>query len=167
MKTILLIFCLAYLCLSVQAEVVSIPDAKFLKVLISTGVDKNRNGQIEQSEALATTYLNIYNSSILDLTGIEAFTNLDSLACYGNLLTTLDLSKNLKLTWLNCSSTRISSLDLSKNTALTYLNCFYNQRLTSLTINSNTALTFLNCGQSKLVELDISQNTLLKNLLRN
>ncbi|CAN0498514.1 unnamed protein product, partial [Laminaria digitata] len=41
---------------------------------------------------------------ITDLTGIEAFTNLTGLLVYGNALTVLDMSKNVKLEHFNASS---------------------------------------------------------------
>ncbi len=40
-----------------------------------------------------------------------------------NNLTSLDLSKNIALTYLECCGNKITSLDLSKNTELTSLNC--------------------------------------------
>ena len=38
-------------------------------------------------------------------------------------LTSLDVSKNTALTYLDCSHNDLTSLDVSKNTALTYLDC--------------------------------------------
>jgi hypothetical protein len=45
------------------------------------------------------------------------------LYCYSNQLTSLDVSNNLALTWLNCSNNQLECLDISNNTALAYLNC--------------------------------------------
>ncbi len=44
-----------------------------------------------------------------------------------NQFSSLDLSKNTSLTWLNCGENQLSSLDLSKNTSLTYLECGENK----------------------------------------
>ncbi|WP_339889360.1 T9SS type A sorting domain-containing protein [uncultured Flavobacterium sp.] len=80
--------------------IVYIPDANFKAKLIALGVDTNTDGEIQFSEALVPTVLDVSNSNIADLTGIEAFTNLSTLNCSINNLTTLNLSSNLILTSL-------------------------------------------------------------------
>ena|SRR5689334_4960663 len=45
---------------------------------------------------------------------LEDFINLERLDCYGNRITSLDLTNNKNLTYLNLSSNPISNLDLSK-----------------------------------------------------
>ena len=47
--------------------------------------------------------------------------------CYSNQLTSLDVSKNIALTWLECYENQLTSLDVSKNTALKTLYCYQNQ----------------------------------------
>lgn len=47
--------------------------------------------------------------------------NLELLACYGNQLSTLDLSKCLALNTLSCHTNNLSSLDLSNNASMEYL----------------------------------------------
>ena len=74
----------------VNGQIVNIPDANFKAKLIALGVDSNTDGLIQNTEALAITNLNVLNSNIADLTGIEAFTNLSSLHCGSNNLTTLN-----------------------------------------------------------------------------
>ena len=78
--------------------IVYIPDANFKAKLIALGVDTNTDGEIQFSEALVPTVLDVSNSNIADLTGIEAFTNLTTLNCSTNNLTTLNLSSNFNLT---------------------------------------------------------------------
>ncbi|WP_339836564.1 T9SS type A sorting domain-containing protein [uncultured Flavobacterium sp.] len=80
--------------------IVYIPDANFKAKLIALGVDTNTDGEIQFSEALVSTTLNVSNSNIADLTGIEAFTNLATLNCSINNLTTLNCSSNFNLTSL-------------------------------------------------------------------
>ena len=103
MKTSLLTAAL-FLCVfcSLQAQVVYIPDVNFLKALINNNVDANNNGVIEVSEAQVVNGMSVYNASIKDMTGIEAFVNLTHLYCYSNQLTSLDLSKNTALYELDC-----------------------------------------------------------------
>ena len=121
------------------------------------------------------TYLNVTSSGIIDLTGIEDFTELTDLSSAGghleiiNLsnntklislrialnsnLTSLDISQNTALTSLSCDSNNLSSLDVSNNTALTFLLC-YNNNITSLDLTNNTELTYLYCGTNNLNSLD-------------
>ena len=80
--------------------IVYIPDANFKAKLIALGVDTNTDGEIQFSEALVPTVLNVSNSNIADLTGIEAFINLATLDCSLNNLITLNLSNNFNLTSL-------------------------------------------------------------------
>ncbi len=85
------------------------------------------------------TEIDVFNKSISDLKGIEYFTALTELYCFGNQLTSLDVSKNTSLTTLSCYSNQLTSLDVSKNTSLTYLDCDNNQ-LKSLDISRNPHL---------------------------
>jgi hypothetical protein len=62
-----------------NAQNVNIPDAKFIYALISAGVDTNEDLEISYTEAEAITYLDVKWKEISDLTGIEAFVNLDTL----------------------------------------------------------------------------------------
>ena len=89
---------------------VSIPDEAFLNALIGLGVDLNGDGTISPSEATARYTLDISKKDISDLTGIEAFINLEWLYCRNNQLTSLDLSNNTHLT--NISLKSMSSLNM-------------------------------------------------------
>ena len=155
--------CLIFFTLFAQAEVVNIPDANFKAKLIAVGVDLNKDGQIQLSEAQAVKKLFLFNSSISDLTGIEAFTTLTSLDCSGNQLTKIDISRNTVLTELTCMTNQLHTLDVSRNPALTSLICLQNE-LTALDVGSNTALAKLNCSANKLTALDISRNMAVTNL---
>ena len=123
-------------------------------------VDKNGDGQISEKEASVVEALLVCVAGIRGMDEIKYFTALTWLDCYGNDLTSLDLSKNTALTWLDCGYNELTSLDLSKNTALTDLSCGDNQ-LTSLDVSKNTALTDLFCGGNQLTSLDVSKNTAL------
>ena len=76
-------------------------------------------------------------------------------------LTSLDLSQNTSLTYLNCLGNfvtfifgQISDQNLSQNIALDTLLCSGNQ-LTSLDVSQNIALKYLDCGYNKLTSLDV------------
>lgn len=83
-----------------SSDLVYIPDANFKAKLIQLGVDTNNDSEIQFTEALVPTTLNVSNSNIADLTGIEAFENLTTLDCSSNSLTTLNCSYNFHLTSL-------------------------------------------------------------------
>lgn len=83
-----------------NAQLVSIPDANFREALLENGFILDASSeQCELTEVgLAATSIDfIPGCQIADLTGIEAFENLETLYCAMNQITHLDLSKNLAL----------------------------------------------------------------------
>lgn len=180
MKTVITSIIIFSMIISSYAQIVSIPDTNFKNALIAEGVDTNGDGLISISEAEAITKLNIDgphdydwnygygygcdgNSGITDLTGIEAFANLDSLRCMCGNIESLDLSGNPKLTYLNCSYNRISSLDVSNNPLLVYLVAGSNQ-LAEIDVSNNPALERLTVPENLLTRLDVSNNPQLDDL---
>src|SRR5574344_764902 len=124
-----------------------------------------KDGEISEAEALLVTAINVYGgydttkaqsgtkTKIASFADIANFPNLDTLDCALNSLTSLDVSKNTKLTYLACYDNQLTSLDVSANTLLTYLGCGHNQ-LTSLDVSANTSLTQLSCNGNRLTRLD-------------
>lgn len=143
---------------SAQEEIVQIPDSAFLYVLIAEGVDKNGDGQIGYPEAEATEVLLIPPSGITDLTGLEAFIQLDSLTITLNPLSGIDLSGNSALRYLKCVSCELTSLDLSNNLLLEEVICSKNL-LPEIDISLNQSLVTLFCKNNLLTSLDLSANT--------
>jgi len=137
---------------------VEIPDKAFLQVLIDLGVDTNNDGQISQEEAEAVSTITIPPSGINDLTGLEAFTRLDSLTITLNPLSGIDLSGNGALRYLECTHCELGSLDISGNPELEELICDRNQ-LRELNTSSNPSLIKLSCKNNLLSSLDLSANT--------
>jgi hypothetical protein len=154
----MLILAMAYFS---DAQNVSIPDTNFKNALILVGVDTNEDGEISYAEAEAIHNLNVGEKFISDMTGIEAFVNLDTLFCNGNQLSSLDVTNNSALTNLYCYENQLTSLDVSNITALTELHCGGNQ-LTSLNVSGCTALSILNCNSNQLTSLDVSGCTALE-----
>ena len=101
--------------------------------------------------------------TLTSLRGIEYFESLEELFCLYNQLTSLDVSRNTALTYLDCDDNLLPSLDVSQNTALTTLYCSDNQ-LPSLDVSRNTALTLLFCHVNQLTSLNVSVNTKLTHL---
>ncbi len=154
-----------------SAPITAIPDANFERKLISLGHDSGTvNGEVLTANISGITSLDVSNDintldndKISDLTGIEAFTSLTSLSCFGNSLTTLNVSANTALTYLYCFYNQLTSLDVSANTALTSLWCSFNL-LTNLNVSANTALADLDCSSNLLTNLNVSANTALADL---
>lgn len=148
------------------------PDANFQKYIKDVLDTNEPKGVLDADEIAKVTELTfeypdspgVKMSNIASLKGIEYFTNLTTLDCSEQKLTTLDVSANTKLTKLKCSENRLTSLDLSKNTALTDLDCDYN-RLETLDVSKNLALTELACYNNQLTALNVGANTVLKELV--
>ena len=103
--------------------------------------------------------LDVKNSEIKDLTGIEDFASLTHLNCSENQLTSLDVSNNTSLERLFCDDNQLTSLDVSNNTSLEKLDCSTNQ-LTNLDVSYNTSLTELNCQTNPLTCVKVNQTQL-------
>ncbi|WP_337968082.1 T9SS type A sorting domain-containing protein [uncultured Flavobacterium sp.] len=134
-----------------------IPDPNFEDKLILLNIDKDgKNGKVVTEDIASITTLDISNSSIADLTGIQDFAALTTLNCSTNSLTALDISANKKLSVLNSSTNQITALSLDNNIALTDVNVAYNL-ITSLSIVKNPAL----------IKIDFSNNALNTLNLKN
>jgi len=143
---------------STPEEIVHIPDSAFLGGVIADGVDKNGDGLISYQEAEATEALLLPPSGIIDMTGLEAFINLDSLTLTLNPLSGIDLSGNSALRYLECTYCELTSLDLSNNLLLEELICSRNL-LPEIDISLNQSLVKLVCKNNLLTNLDLSANT--------
>ncbi|MBO7068514.1 MAG: hypothetical protein J6W52_07540 [Bacteroidaceae bacterium] len=147
----------------VEINATNFPDANFRNYVLYYLQDNNSqyvggDGILTYWEIGNITAIDVNYEYIESLKGIEYFTALRWLYCNNNLLTTLDVSKNIKLEFLECNGNYLTTLDMSKNTALTELSCTDN-RLTTLDVSKNTVLTRLSCGNNKLKMLDVSKNT--------
>ena len=143
---------------SVEIEIneTNFPDETFRDYV--KDFDKDGNHVLSPQEIAEVTEINVYNKSISDLTGIKYFTELETLMCYSNRLTSLDVSGCTELKGLICYNNQLAELDVSENAALVELNCLNND-LTSLDVSDCTALTYLDCSDNRLTSLDVSKNT--------
>jgi Leucine-rich repeat (LRR) protein len=151
--------------LACAACIVNIPDVNFKNELVSNlAINTNNDGEIQCAEAAAYTgYLNVQLSNISDLTGIAAFTAIDSLNCSSNQLTSLDLSSNISLIFIQCFGNQLSNLNINGLSSLKVLYCYLNE-ITSLDVSTNTDLITLNCNANLLTSLDVTTNTALTSL---
>ena len=151
----------------VEINETNFPDAKF-RSFVKENLDKNKDDILDAGEIAAVKMIEANNMGIKSLEGVGFFTALETLKCWDNELTGLDLSKNTALKELQCSNSKLQSLDLSQNTNLTKLYCGENP-LTTLDLSKNAKLKVLDCSgfanrRTKLTELDLSQNTALESL---
>ena len=132
------------------------PDANFRQYLLEQSL--NNDGKLTNVEIAGKTLISVNNMNISDLTGIHFFTELTSLYCFDNQLTSLDVSKNLVLRSLSCQNNQLTALDVSNNTALLSLYCHINQ-LTSLDLTGLNSLTIFNgSDQTPVLPLTGSYN---------
>ena len=148
--------------MNVPADSDHFPDPSFCNYVSNT-FDSDSDGILSLAERNAENSIDVSNMGIASLQGIEHFPNLNTLICYNNQITALDLSKNTALTYLDCDNNQLTALDLSKNTALRTLWCCNNE-LTALDVSNNTALKSLNCKENQLKALDVSNNPALVRL---
>ena len=152
---------------SVDINEANFPDAKF-RSFVKENLDKNNDGILDAGEIAAVKMIEANKMGIKSLEGVGFFTALETLKCWDNELTELDVSKNMALQNLQCSENKLQSLDLSQNPNLTKLYCGRNP-LTTLDLSKNAKLKVLDCSgfanrRTKLTELDLSQNTALESL---
>ena len=170
---------------------IRIPDSVFESMLIDLGVDSDKkvNQQILTSDAKKVVKLDLPFSasfgSIMDLRGIEGFTNITFLSAPQHDISEIDLSKNDKLEFLNLTANNLNTIDLSNNknlkevglesnllssitgleqaTNLLELDLSYNY-FKELTVK-NTLLEVLHMTDNDLTLLDISKCTQIKSML--
>ncbi len=114
----------------------------------------------QDAEAI-TGVFDCAGQGISSASGIEYFTNITSLICNDNQLTTLDVSANTALQKLYCYNNNLTSLTVSNNPNLRWLYS-YNNSLTSLDLSSLAALEYLYTQDNQLTSLDVSNSPLIQ-----
>lgn len=133
-------------------------------------MDADGDGILTVEEARAVTEINVSEwhkvfQAIESLKGIEYFTRITSLKCYGNRIGRLDLSKNTLLTELNVATNQLVELDLTHNTKLVTLS-FGRNLIERIDLSPCPELENLQCYESDyLTALDVSANPKLKEIV--
>lgn len=153
----LLLICSVYTTY-LAAQTISITDPNFEKQLVHLGIDSDNlvNGSMSSADALGILKLDLSSTQIQDLTGLEAFVDLDSLWCGDNPNLTSFPTNIIPsgLQFLNIHTCALSSLDLSQATSLHTLICYSNTALSNLQLPSS--LTHLNCSNNNLSSLNLN-----------
>ena len=147
-----------------------IPDDAFEQALINLDLDDIFDDSVSTSAIDTVRTLDIPNEDIVDLTGIEAFTALTDLFCYGNQLQYLDLSNNPNLFEVNCSNNQLMSLSVKNGnpTGIWYFMATTNPNLLCVEVDNvayanytwlidNTAAFSTNCNTTAIYELNINR----------
>ncbi|MHC0441802.1 DUF7619 domain-containing protein [Flavobacterium sp. 3-210] len=169
-KNYLLLLALCFFS-SVNSQTITIPDVKFKTKLLEADVDNsismnddgtarkidiNGDGEIQVSEALLILSLDVRNSNISSLEGIQGFSNLMFLECSDNKITTLDLRSLSKLKIISCDRNNLVNLNVQQLPKLQTISCWTN-KLTELNLNGLSGLQNLQCGENMITSLDLNQ----------
>jgi hypothetical protein len=139
MKKILLILLLLVAISKSNAQITLIPDNRFERALIDLGIDSDLtiNGQILTSDALSVTQLELSPNSlnnypypsavdyseglIHDLTGLEAFINIERFVIHVTMVEDLNINNLINLKYLDCVDNMLTTVDVSNNPLLEYV----------------------------------------------
>ena len=136
-----------------------IPDAHFETILVEHRIDSDGlvNQTMLRSDAENVSRLDLNLSSqfgeISDLTGIEGFVNITYLSAVGQQIEDIDLSANTQLDTIFLTSNYLTSIDLSNNPHLIFVDLMVNE------FSNGSAITGLS-NATNLKDLDLSWNYL-------
>lgn len=137
-----------------------IPDPAFEQALIDLGYDTVIDGKVLTENISSVDRLVISSLGIKDLTGIKAFTSLNTLSCSMNPLTNLDVSGLTSLFMLDISGNELTSLNIKGCSSLNMLYCYYN-KLVSIDFSGCTSIQDLGLSYNQLTSIDVSGLTSL------
>ncbi|WP_282086774.1 T9SS type A sorting domain-containing protein [Aquimarina algiphila] len=161
MKTRLLYVALLCFSFSTYAQYTAIPDPNF-ETALNAYDDIANDNQVPTANIASLTTLDISNSNISDLTGIEDFVSLETLQVHDNNISTINLSTLVNLITFRATRNQLTALDVSNQPALESLIVDGNL-IETLSINS-TVLKILQITGNELTTLDTSGFPLLRQL---
>ncbi len=145
----------------VAIDSVNFPDSEF-REYVAANFDSDGDGMLSEEELEKVLAINVKSMPVASLKGIEYFSALQELNCFGTKIVDLDMSGNIALKSLNCEGSSLKRLNVSQNAALEYLNC-YKADLIELDVSHNPALQYLDCSGT-IERLDVSKNPALQSL---
>ena len=94
---------------------------------------------------------------INNILGIEKLINVWQLEMYGNNISEIDLSNNIKLKEVDFRVNNIKNVDLSKNSKLTKIS-FTSNNISEIDLSNNVNLNDLDLANNNISEIDLSNN---------
>ena len=140
-----------------------IPDDNFEQALIDLGYDDTLDDYVITENISSISLLDLRNREISNMTGLEDFISITNLILHNNLLSSIDVSRNLLLESLTLSRNSLTSLDVSENIFLEELYISINN-IESLDLSNNNSLIKLSASQNLLTSLNLSGNPQLSSL---
>ena len=152
-------------CSSTTPPQTYVPDDNFENYLEANGMGDGiaLNDSVLTLSIEMVMFLDVSYQNISDMTGIEGFTVLQDLICKNNLLSSLDISQNVFLIYLDTEFNAITSLDLSSNISIETLKC-RNNNITTIDISNNSLLVYLDCDNNQITNLSTINNLSLEEL---
>ena len=134
-KLLLILLCLPMIGFG---QLTYVPDDNFEQALINLGYDNVLDDSVLTANIYPVTVLNVSAQNISDFTGIEDFMNMDAFNFGGNLITSIDLSNNIKLdSIIGVQNMSIDTIGLSNNTLLRYVNLWAFVSLQSINLDNH------------------------------
>lgn len=118
-------------------------------------LDSSGDGELQVSEVQNVYTLNLNNSNLTSLGGLQHFTNLRTLNCTGNRLTALNVSALTNLETVRLTGNQIATLDLSMHPNMKNI-WADNNALTTLNLNGLMNLNALKCNNNQLTSLQVA-----------
>jgi hypothetical protein len=172
-----------------SAQIVNIPDGNFKAKLLASNtsntiainasnanvkIDSNNDGQIQFSEIQLVTALDVSSSTISDLTGLEAFTNLVSITANSNQITSFNFPTLSALEDVDLDNNQLTNFDFQSHPILYIVNLNGNNisaidasslgQVIYISANDNTNLLSVNCSNSPELYAFSSNNSSLETI---
>lgn len=178
-------FLLIFFSSFVQAQIVNIPDANFKAKLLEASpsssiaqnsafppqnikIDINDDGEIQESEALLVSYLNVSNSNISSIEGINNFQNLREINANNNNLSIVIFEGSIQLRRVQLNNNQFASQE-----SISFL-LTNNQSSLNLDLKNNLISSFnldlfhqSNSINNAPIEINLSDNPLENLMIQN
>jgi len=186
MKKFLIIIIVSMSITKSYAQYTLVPDPVFEQALIDLSIDSEGtlDGQFLTADTIGVVDLLIDYYAITDMTGIEAFADLERLDARETNFVSLDLSQNPMLNQLTIAHSPLEFIDLSQNPLLFTLILQYcnlssidtsnnpnianyyltGNNLTEIDLTNNINITGLGLSENYFTEIDLSQNVKLTSI---
>lgn len=153
-------------CLAASATNINFPDPNFKAYLLAGYWDLDGDDEISIEEAGRNwrTYINLDQTQIFSVEGIQHFTGLESFTCKGTAVTAVDLSQNLNLTTVSITNnSQLNSVLFPQTDSLSELTLRDNN-LTQIPFHSGNQLESVSISEDHVTSIALPNTTTLKGL---